>query len=273
MFNFSLSLKQFDKNARAYGQIIFSTFLNIGEVLGVQRYTQILDRQPREGRQRIRDFFFYPYSTRPANERDQAIADVRKDCPTLFPNDFQFAQGDSLFVAHDYLPIFSFTIAQDTKTKNLIACIVNLSLTQQRFLDSLSDPVPAFAFRCQFSRREPSGDVLSISEELTLNTPEEHNPIPEVHLSTLASGDKRASVITRDALLPRVLHLWRRLLKTKPIILFASLSRFASTTIIQALSLRNHRSSISLSTKRQSKWLPNRAAWSQPRAAVLSSFA
>jgi hypothetical protein len=206
VFNFSLSFKAFDKDALAYGQIIFSSFLNIGEVLGVEHYTQILDRQPPEVRQRIRDFFFYPYSTRPANERDQAIADVRKDYPTLFPKNFQFAHGDPLFVARDYPPIFSFTIAQDTKTKNLIACVVNVSPIKQQFLDSLSDPAPAFAFRCQFGKREPSGDVSSISEELTLNTAKENYPIPPVHLSTLAPGDKRASVISREVLVARVLH-------------------------------------------------------------------
>jgi hypothetical protein len=206
VFNFSLSLKVFDKNARAYGQIIFSSFLRIGEVLGVDYYTKILDRQPPNVQQRIRDFFFFPYSTRPANEREQAIADVREAYPTLFPKDFQFARGDSLFVARDYPIIFSFTITQDTKTKDLIACIVNVSPIKQEFLNSLSDPAPPFAFRCQFAKREPTGGVSSISEELTLNTSSEHNPIPPVHLSTLAPGDKRASVISREALVPRVLH-------------------------------------------------------------------
>src|SRR6516165_5523432 len=46
VFFFSRQFNTLDKYARTYGQIIYSTLLNIGEVIGVPAYVKIIDRQP-----------------------------------------------------------------------------------------------------------------------------------------------------------------------------------------------------------------------------------
>ncbi|MGH8092453.1 MAG: hypothetical protein ACREIF_03140 [Chthoniobacterales bacterium] len=84
--------------------------------------------------------------------------------------------------------------------------LANISKDKQEFVDSLSDPVPQFAFRCQFGKRDSKGAVSSLSEEFTLNTREEHNPYPPAPLSTLPPGANRKKIILRGSLIPRVAH-------------------------------------------------------------------
>ena len=206
VFRFSLSFKTFDQDARAYGTIISISLDRIGEPFGVDYYVRILERQPANVQQRIRDFLFYPYSILPAQDRDEAQADLHKAYPTLFREDYKFARGDSLFVLRDYLPDFSFTITQAGNTKDLIVSLTNISKVNQEFVDAFVDPVPQFAFRCQFAKRNSQGEVSSRSEEFTLNTREEHNPYPPAPLSTLPPGDNRKKIILRESLVPRVTH-------------------------------------------------------------------
>jgi hypothetical protein len=206
VFKFSLSLKTFDQNARAYGHIIFISLDRIGEPFGVDYYVKILERQPANVQQRIRDFLFYPYSTLPTQDRAEAQDGLHKAYPTLFREDFKFAFGDSLFVLRDYPPDFSFTIIQEAKTKDLIVSLANVSKVKQEFVDSFSTPMPEFAFRCQFGKRNSKGAVSSRSEEFTLNTRQEHAPYPPAPLSTLRPGDNRKDVILRGSLIPRVVH-------------------------------------------------------------------
>src|SRR3982751_932823 len=59
VFVFSRQFDSLDQNARTYGQIIYSSLLNIGEVIGVPAYAKVIDRQPADVQQRIRDFLFY----------------------------------------------------------------------------------------------------------------------------------------------------------------------------------------------------------------------
>ena len=64
LFKFSLAFKTLDANARTYGQIIYSSLLNLGEAIGVDAYVKVLDRQSPEVQQRVRDFLYYPHATR-----------------------------------------------------------------------------------------------------------------------------------------------------------------------------------------------------------------
>ena len=206
VFGFSLSLKAFDQDARAYGTLISISLDRIGEPYGVDYYVKILERQPPDVQQRIRDFLFYPSSVLPTPDRDEAQGMLHKAYPTLFPISFKFAHNDTLFVLRDYLPDFSFTIMQARETKDLAVSLVNISEEEQEFVDSLSDPVPQFGFRCQFGKRDSRGAVSSLSEEFTLNTRQEHNPSPPAPLSTLPPGANRTKNILRGILIPRVAH-------------------------------------------------------------------
>ncbi len=98
VFVFSRHFEALDKNARTYGQIIFSSLLNIGEVIGVPAYAKIIDRQPPDVQQRIRDFLFYPIAHHaPKTQWKAALDENRQMYPGLFPDGYQFGHADPIF--------------------------------------------------------------------------------------------------------------------------------------------------------------------------------
>lgn len=97
VFMFSRQFNTLDANARSYGQLIFSSALNIGEQIG-PAYAKIIRRQPADVQQRIRDFLFYALVRHTPKERwEEALRDIQQGDPTLFPPGFQFAHDDPLF--------------------------------------------------------------------------------------------------------------------------------------------------------------------------------
>jgi hypothetical protein len=98
VFVFSRQFETLDRNARAYGQMIYSSLLNIGEAISVDGYVKIIDRQPADVQQRIRDFLFYPYARHVSEAHwEEAMEETRRDYPTLFPKGFRFGHGDPVF--------------------------------------------------------------------------------------------------------------------------------------------------------------------------------
>lgn len=97
IFRLSLAFESFDQNARTYGQVVFSSLLNLGESMGVKEYSRVLAAQEPAVRQRVRDFLFYPMTSGPRKDRAQVAKEVRVDYPELFPKDYQFGINDSLF--------------------------------------------------------------------------------------------------------------------------------------------------------------------------------
>jgi hypothetical protein len=97
IFKLSVTFKTLDQNARTYGQIIYSSLLNLGETMGVEEYSKVIEVQDPEVRQRVRDFLYYPMTRLPQKERAESDKQTRKDYPTLFPKDYQFGQNDPLF--------------------------------------------------------------------------------------------------------------------------------------------------------------------------------
>jgi len=94
VFIFSRQFNTLDKNARSYGQIIYSSLLNIGEHIGVPAYAKIIDRQPADVQQRIRDFLWYPdWHT----QHKQNSGEYEKIYPGLFPKSYQFGHDDPIF--------------------------------------------------------------------------------------------------------------------------------------------------------------------------------
>lgn len=97
VFTLSLKFKDLDQNARAYGQVIYSAFLNLGES-GRIDFSAVMARQPDAVRQRIRDFLYYAFlKSTPASKRDAALKDTRKDFPLLFPDGYTFGKNDPIF--------------------------------------------------------------------------------------------------------------------------------------------------------------------------------
>lgn len=97
LFRFSLKFKKFDRKARTYGQIMYSCWLRFGELYGVDLYLKVLDRQPEEVQQRVRDFLYYPLLRVPREKRKENLEEIRRMYPRLYPADFQFGRNDPIF--------------------------------------------------------------------------------------------------------------------------------------------------------------------------------
>jgi hypothetical protein len=97
LFRFSLVFKTLDRNARTYGQIIYSSLLNLGEAIGVDAYVKVLDRQSPDVQQRVRDFLYYPMLRVPKEHRKEVEEENSRFYPTLFPKGFQFGRDDPIF--------------------------------------------------------------------------------------------------------------------------------------------------------------------------------
>jgi len=97
LFKFSLAFKTLDANARTYGQIIYSSLLNLGEGVGVDAYVKVLDRQSPAVQQRVRDFLYYPMLRVPKEHRAEVEQENSRMYPTLFPKGFQFGHDDPVF--------------------------------------------------------------------------------------------------------------------------------------------------------------------------------
>ena len=97
VFQFSTTFTRLDRNARTYGQIIYSSLLRLGESKGVPAYAQVLSAQTPAVQQRVRDFLYFPMTQAPKREREEAERESRSDYPTLFPPTFHFGRNDPLF--------------------------------------------------------------------------------------------------------------------------------------------------------------------------------
>jgi hypothetical protein len=97
LFGLSLKFKKFDRHSRAYGQVMYSCWLRFGEAYGVDLYLKVLDRQPDDVQQRVRDFLYYPLLRMPKEKRKENQEEIRKMYPRLFPTDFKFGRNDPIF--------------------------------------------------------------------------------------------------------------------------------------------------------------------------------
>src|SRR5579883_505293 len=97
VFGLSVKFDKLDNRARAYGQIVYSSFLNLAEKYGVEGYSRVIVRQPAAVRQRIRDFIFYDATQAPERMRQRVQSEARKSAPILFPEEYTFAADDPIF--------------------------------------------------------------------------------------------------------------------------------------------------------------------------------
>ena len=97
LFKLSLSFKTLDGKSRAYGQVVYSSLLNLGETIGVEAYAKVLDRQPPEVKQRVRDFLYYPILRIPKEHQKEADEETRQAYPTLFPTGYEFGRDNPIF--------------------------------------------------------------------------------------------------------------------------------------------------------------------------------
>jgi hypothetical protein len=97
LFGFSLKFKKFDRNTRAYGQVVYSCFTKFREVYSVDLYLKILDRQSADVQQRIRDLLYYPLLRVPREQRKENREEISHMYPRLFPPDFEFGHNDPIF--------------------------------------------------------------------------------------------------------------------------------------------------------------------------------
>ena len=98
VFGLASDFRTFDANVKVFGNILYSTLLNMGEQRGVDIIVDAIDLIPQSERQRIRDFLFFPVMSSPKAYRAEAERDARESFPKLFPPDYQFSQGDALLL-------------------------------------------------------------------------------------------------------------------------------------------------------------------------------
>lgn len=97
LFNLSLKFKKFNRNARAYGQVVYTCYLRFSELYGVESFLRVLDRQSDDVQQRIRDFLYYPLLRVPKEKRKENQEEIYRMYPRLFPSDFKFGRNDPIF--------------------------------------------------------------------------------------------------------------------------------------------------------------------------------
>jgi hypothetical protein len=97
VMEFSLRFTKLDRDARTYGQLIYSSFLNLSVAFGIERYSPLVAVQPEKVRQRVRDFIFYGATHVPGKEPLEVEKAVRSSAPLLFPQDYVFGADDVIF--------------------------------------------------------------------------------------------------------------------------------------------------------------------------------
>ena len=97
VLKFAAVFDSLDSYAKVYGNMLYSTFLNLMERQGSAIFIKALDSLPENRRQRARDFFYYPMQKVPKEHRAEVEKQVREDFPAIFPPDYEFAKNDSLF--------------------------------------------------------------------------------------------------------------------------------------------------------------------------------
>ena len=83
--------------ARVYGNLVFASFLNVGESKGVDFFAGAIASLGPEVRQRVRDFIYYAVTKVPKRHRAEVEQEVRRDYAAVFPSDYVFGQGNPLF--------------------------------------------------------------------------------------------------------------------------------------------------------------------------------
>jgi hypothetical protein len=97
VFKLSLRFTSLDQNARTYGQVVYSGFLNWGE-RGQVDFCDVMTAQPPNVQQRIRDFMFYvTLRCVPKEHRETVIKEIRGDYPELIPDGYVFGHDDPIF--------------------------------------------------------------------------------------------------------------------------------------------------------------------------------
>lgn len=85
VFGLAPSFKTLDSQAKAFGNLLYSTFLNIVENHGDGIFVSAIDLLPEPERQRVRDFLFYPARLAPRKHRAEVERGTREQFPRLYP--------------------------------------------------------------------------------------------------------------------------------------------------------------------------------------------
>jgi hypothetical protein len=97
VFGLSATFERMDAVTKVYGNLIFTSFLNLVEARGETFFAEALASQPEAVRQRVRDFVYYAVTRVPKGHRKEVEKEVRRDFHLLFPADYVFGQDDALF--------------------------------------------------------------------------------------------------------------------------------------------------------------------------------
>ena len=97
IFGIAERLTKMDGPARAYGNLLFSCFLNLVEKRGEEFFANALARQSQDVKQRVRDFIYYAAKQTPVAHRAEVERETRADFPKIFPATYVFGFHNRLF--------------------------------------------------------------------------------------------------------------------------------------------------------------------------------
>jgi hypothetical protein len=97
VFGLASGFKSLDAQAKAYGNLLYSSFLNIVEKQGDGIFVSAIALLPDSDRQRVRDFLFYPVRLAPRKHRAEVERETRDQFPRLYPPEYRFGNNDALF--------------------------------------------------------------------------------------------------------------------------------------------------------------------------------
>jgi hypothetical protein len=97
VFGLASGFKSLDAQAKAYGNLLYSTFLNIVERQGDGIFVSAIALLPESEWQRVRDFLFYPVRLAPRKHRAEVERETREQFPKLYPPEYEFGKNDALF--------------------------------------------------------------------------------------------------------------------------------------------------------------------------------
>ncbi|MGH2609714.1 MAG: hypothetical protein ACRDHF_11600 [Tepidiformaceae bacterium] len=86
-----------DRVTKVYGNLVFASFINLGEDQGVDWFAGAMMALPPDSRQRALDFLYYAVTKVPKRHRAEIEKEVREGYASMFPSDYVFGQGNPLF--------------------------------------------------------------------------------------------------------------------------------------------------------------------------------
>ena len=93
----SVHFDKMDKITRVYGNLVFTSFLNLVEDRGEEFFVNSIEVHPAGVQQKIRDFVYFAVMRVPQQHKEEVEKETREHFRRMFPAGYVFGQGNALF--------------------------------------------------------------------------------------------------------------------------------------------------------------------------------